>query len=98
MIPTGCTRIHHGCEQICQHADGCACWVDPGSETRMLIAHGMRQNMLLEEIEERFGRPAMHRQLLIEQYLSFCGRHRAKYGLFRDAFQILGRYFYRQHA
>src|SRR5216683_2665723 len=66
MIPSGGTRIHHSCEKIGQHTDGCACRVDPGRETRMLVAHGMWQDMLLEEIKQRFGRPAMLRELLIE--------------------------------
>ena len=71
VISSGCTRIHHRGEKVCQHADGCACRVDPGGEARMLVAHGMRQDMLLEEIEQRFGRPAMLRELLIEQQLPF---------------------------
>ena len=71
MISSGCARIHHRSEKVCQHADGCACRVDPGGEARMLVAHGMRQDMLLEEVEERFGRPAIFRELLIEQELPF---------------------------
>src|SRR6266536_202061 len=98
MISPGGTRIHHGSEKVCQHADGCACRVDPGGETRMLVAHGMRENMLLEEVEERFGRSTMLRQLLIEQQLAFRGRHRAIDRLFRNALKILGCYLYCQHA
>src|SRR5712692_4392572 len=55
VIPASRARIHHGGEKVCQHADGCASWVDPGGEARMLVAHGMWQDMLHEEVKERFG-------------------------------------------
>src|SRR5260370_18202784 len=55
MISASRARIHHSGEKLGQHADGCACRVHPGGETRMLITHGMWQDMLFEEIKERFG-------------------------------------------
>src|SRR5260370_29500112 len=78
VIPSGSARIHHRREKLGQHTDGRASWIDPGSESRMLVAHGMRQDMLLEEIKERFGRSPVLRQLLIEHQLAPRWWHRAK--------------------
>jgi hypothetical protein len=69
-ISSCCARIHHRSEKVGQYADGCASRIHPGGKSRMLVAHGMRQDMLLEEIKERFSRPAMLRELLVEQELT----------------------------
>src|SRR5216683_1396149 len=98
VIPTGGARIHHRLQELGQHPDGRACRVDPGGETRVLVAHGMRQDVLLEEVEERLGRPPVLRERLVEQHLAFGGRHRAEDGFTRNAFQIFGCQFHRQQA
>ena len=93
VVASGGARVHHCRQELGQHADGRGGRVDPGGEARVLVAHGVRQDVLLEEIQQRLGRAPVLRQRLVEQQVPLRGRHGAIDRLVRQSFEILGRQF-----
>lgn len=90
MVAAGATRVQRGRKKITDDADRCWRRIDPAEEARMAIAHGMRQHLGRDRLDERLGRASCPRPILIEERLALARRHRREHRPGCHAREIVG--------
>jgi len=90
VVAPGAAGVHGGGQQFGQDAHGRGGRVDPAEEARVAVAHGVRQDLPREGVQDSLRRQASLGEGLLQHGAPLIGRHGAEDGFCGDASQVRG--------